>query len=124
MVEPPCNIILVVDDEALVVRTVTSVLASARYKVVVADNGLTGWEAFQTVADQVCLVLADVVMPVSGGIEMAEKILNVRPDLKVLLMTGYTDEVVEPKNLRKLPLIRKPFLPDDLLRRIESVLAD
>jgi two-component system cell cycle sensor histidine kinase/response regulator CckA len=120
---PARNIILVVDDEAIVLRMVTTILASAQYRVVVAENGLAGWEAFLKLNDEVCLVLTDVVMPVLSGIEMADKILDATPDVKVLLMTAYTDEVVQPQNCRKLPLIRKPFLPDDLLRKIDELVA-
>jgi len=120
---PARDIILIVDDEPIVLRMVTTILASARYRVVVAENGLAGWEAFLKFDDEVCLVLTDVVMPVLSGIEMAERILGETPDVRVLLMSAYTDEVVQPQNCRKLPLIRKPFLPDDLLRKIEELVT-
>jgi len=117
------NIILVVDDEPIVLRTVTTALASTGYRVVVAENGLAGCEAFLKVRDDVCLVLTDVVMPVLGGIEMADRILGSNPEVKVLLMTAYADEMIQPQNSRSLPLIRKPFLPDDLLRKIDELVG-
>jgi two-component system, cell cycle sensor histidine kinase and response regulator CckA len=123
LASPGRNIILVVDDEAIVLRTVTTILASSPYRAVVAENGLAGWEAFLKFTDEVCLVLTDVVMPVLSGIEMADRILGTNPAVKVLLMTAYTDEAVQPQNRRKLPLIRKPFLPDDLLRKIDEVVV-
>jgi CheY-like chemotaxis protein len=61
------------------------------------------------------------VMPVMSGTEMADKILDLRPDAKVLLMTAYTDDIIRPQNSRNLPIIRKPFLPDDLLRRLREL---
>jgi CheY-like chemotaxis protein len=120
---PARNIILVVDDEPLVLRMVTSALASTHYRVVVAENGVAGCEAFLKVSGDVCLVLTDVVMPVLGGIEMADRILDSSPEAKVLLMSAYSDEVIQPQNSRKLPLIRKPFLPDDLLRKIDELVG-
>jgi CheY-like chemotaxis protein len=117
------NIILVVDDEAIVLRTVTTALAAAEYRVAVAENGLAGWEAFLRLAPEVCLVLTDVVMPVMSGIEMAGQILASTPDAKILLMTGYSDDVIQSRNALQLPLIRKPFLPDDLLRRIHELIG-
>jgi len=118
---PGRDIILVVDDEPLVLRMVTTALASTPYRVMVAENGLAGCEAFLKVSGDVCLVLTDVVMPVLSGIEMADRILGSSPEVKVLLMSAYTDEMIQPQNSRKLPLIRKPFLPDDLLRKIDQL---
>jgi len=118
----PDDIILVVDDELSVLRMVTTVLASTPYRAVVAEDGHSGWETFLRVQDQVRLVLTDVVMPSMSGLELASKIREIRPEVKILLMTGYTDEVVEPESSFDLPLMRKPFLADDLRRRIAEML--
>ena len=114
-------VVLVVDDELSVMRTVTSTLAGAGYDVLTAQDGKSGLDLFDSHADKICLVLADIAMPVMGGICMAEAILERRPDTRILLMTGYNDTVVGSGTL-KLPLLRKPFLPVDLVRKVKAVL--
>jgi two-component SAPR family response regulator len=54
---------------------------------------------------------------------MAERIQVMRPDVKILLMTGYSDSVVQSSGGNKFPVIRKPFLPEDLMRTIRSLLV-
>jgi two-component system cell cycle sensor histidine kinase/response regulator CckA len=115
--------ILVVDDEASVMRVVTSTLAGAGFRVLTAQDGQAGLELFAKHADEIRMVLADIAMPVMGGIRMSEEILKLRPDARILLMTGYNDTVIG-KTALKLPLIRKPFLPPDLLRKIKSLLEN
>jgi CheY-like chemotaxis protein len=115
--------VLVVEDEPSVMRTVTSSLAGAGFDVLAAQDGKSGLEMFDSNADKISLVLADIAMPVMGGLRMAEAILERRPDTRILLMTGYNDTVVGASAL-KLPLIRKPFLPVDLIRKVKAVLGD
>jgi two-component system, cell cycle sensor histidine kinase and response regulator CckA len=124
MTDPePKPIVLVIDDDTLVMRSVTSALGAAGYRVLAAQDGQTGLALFAEHADEICLVLTDIAMPVMGGLRMAEEILNRRPGTKILLMTGYNDIVIESNSL-KLPLIRKPFLPADLIRKIKAVLGN
>jgi DNA-binding response OmpR family regulator len=114
-------VILVVEDEPSVMRTVTSTLASGGFDVLAAQDGQSGLELFDSHTDQIRLVLADIAMPVMGGIRMAEEILDRRPGTPILLMTGYSDTLVGIGKL-ELPLIRKPFLPADLIRKVKAVL--
>jgi CheY-like chemotaxis protein len=116
-------IILVVDDEATVMRVVTSTLAGEGFRVLTAQDGKAGLELFDVHAAEIKLVLADIAMPVMGGIRMSEEILERRPGTRILLMTGYNDKIVGATAL-KLPLIRKPFLPPDLIRKVKEVLAN
>jgi DNA-binding NtrC family response regulator len=115
-------LILVVDDEPTVLRSVTTALAMDGFRVMVAENGVAGLEAFMIAPDDVILVLTDIVMPAMNGLEMAEKIRAIRPHARILLMTGYSDAVLLTLSEPSLPLIRKPFLPDDLLRAVHRVL--
>ena len=61
---PQCRLILVVDDDPTMLRTVTLTLARAGFRVMVAENGATGLDTFLTAPDEIDLVLTDVVMPV------------------------------------------------------------
>ena len=116
------NIILIVDDEPIILRMATAALASAGFRVQVAENGLAGLECFLSAADEICLVLADIVMPIMGGVEMAEKIVHYRPDVGILLITGYTSRVVGEDTAYRFPVIHKPFLAEDLIRKVQGLL--
>jgi DNA-binding NtrC family response regulator len=115
-------LILVVDDEPSVVRAITATLATVGYRVIVAENGAAGLEAFLSHPDEIDLVLADVVMPIMDGVTMAQAIRRVRPEARVLLITAYSDAVVSTLNEANFPLIRKPFLPEDLVRAVSAIL--
>jgi CheY-like chemotaxis protein len=86
-------LILVVDDEPSVVRAITATLATVGYRVIVAENGAAGLEAFQSHADEIDLVLADVVMPIMDGATMAQAIRRVRSEARVLLITASEEQL-------------------------------
>ena len=117
----PRNIVLCVDDEPIILRLCTTTVAEAGFRAAVAENGAAGLDAFVQLGDQVCLALVDVVMPGSiDGIELARRIREIDPTVKVLLMSGYSDQVVKRD---ALPLIRKPFLPSELINQIRLALG-
>jgi len=111
---PDKTIVLVVDDEATILRSASAALAGIGLRVIVAENGHAGWEAFTKFQDEICLVLADIVMPVMNGLELAERIREMRPEMKLLLMSGYSDKALEIEGRLNFAFIRKPFLPADL----------
>jgi two-component system cell cycle sensor histidine kinase/response regulator CckA len=115
-------VVLVVDDEQPILRTVTMTLAMTGFTAVVAENGAAGLDSYIGLKDQICLVIADVIMPVMTGTEMVTEILKIDPEMKILLMSGYSDSVIEMDSRKRFPFIRKPFLPDDLTRKIKETL--
>ena len=119
-VRPTGQLILAVDDEPFVLRAVTTALAVEGLGVIVAENGAAGLEAFLRAPEQFDLVLADVVMPLMTGLDMAKRIKAIRPELPIVLMTAYSDAVIETLGDIRLPLIRKPFLPDELVRAVRA----
>jgi two-component system cell cycle sensor histidine kinase/response regulator CckA len=119
-VTPTGKLILVVDDEPSVVRSVTTALAMAGFLVMVAENGPAGLDAFARSPKEIDLVLTDLLMPFMNGLEMAARIKELREDVPILVMTAYSDAVVRTLPNMKFPLIRKPFLPDDLIRAIRA----
>jgi DNA-binding NtrC family response regulator len=121
--DPNGKLILVVDDERSALRAVTSTLALAGFRAIVAENGAKGLEAFFADADEIALVLTDIVMPVMDGITMADRIKKARPDARILLMTAYSDGMIGLTGETDFPLIRKPFLQDDLVRAINAQLG-
>ena len=122
--EMPRNVILCVDDEPIVLRACTIAVSKAGFRAAVAENGAAGLEAFIQLKDDICLVLSDIIMPAVNGIDMAESILQVAPNTKILLMSGYSNEVIEHQGRNRFPFIRKPFIYSTLIEEIQSVCRD
>ena len=118
----PKDIVLCVDDEPIVLRSCSVAIAHAGLRCVVAENGAAGLEAFMQLKDEICLVLSDIIMPAVGGIEMAESILQIDPQARILLMSGYSDSVIELQGRNRFPFIRKPFIHGMLIEKIRSVM--
>lgn len=101
----------------------TVAVSTVGFRAAVAENGVAGLECYAAMRDEVCLVLSDILMPISTGVEMVEKILEMDPKMKVLLMSGYSDHDLVREAQKKYPFLRKPFLPDELIRRIRMILG-
>jgi len=113
--------ILLVEDEDEVRRLVRDVLSRQGYTVIEAsdpDGALRLSEEFQRPID---LLLSDVVMPQMSGPELARRLAPRRPKMKVLFMSGYTDDPALGEGGRN-PLLRKPFAPQDLAHRLRQTL--
>jgi two-component system, cell cycle sensor histidine kinase and response regulator CckA len=119
----PKDIILVVDDEPIVLRSCSIAVAQGGFRPVVAENGAAGLEAYLSLRDEICLVLADIVMPAANGIEMANSILQIDPAAKILLMSGYSDDVIELQGRKLFPFIRKPFIYSVLVEKIRTIVS-
>ena len=116
--------VLVVEDEEAVREAVCLMLRSLGYKVLEANNAE---EAMRICSQPDCgveLVLTDVVMPDIGGRELAEKLLQMRPGLKVIYMSGYTNGAAAQHGIdwERVPLLMKPFTQEALARKIREVL--
>ncbi|MBI3204147.1 MAG: PAS domain S-box protein [Myxococcales bacterium] len=117
--------ILLAEDEAGVRGLLERVLRGAGYTVLAAENGRAALERARDHAGDIDLLLTDVVMPVMGGPELVAALLPVRPDLRVLYMSGYAENVIAHQGV--LPpgvvLIEKPLRPNDVLRRVAAMLV-
>ena len=110
------------EDEPLVVRVVTMGLSVAGFRAAVAENGAVALEIYRELREEICIVLADVLMPAVTGVQLADRIREVDPEMPILLMTGYSDHELVNEAQKRYPVLRKPFLHADLIRRIRSVL--
>ena len=90
--QPRKRVVLLVDDDAAVRTVARRCLQTAGYDVVEAGDGLRAWTQFQRQPNGFDVLLADVVMPRMPGTEVAVRVHDVRPELPVVLMTGYTPE--------------------------------
>jgi len=111
--------ILVVDDEALTLRTIGRALQTEGYEVTVASSGEDAVQAFT--ADHTDLALVDVVLPGIDGIEVLRQIRKINPGTVVLMMSAYhmVDRAVESMKLGAYDYLIKPFHITDLLNTIQ-----
>ena len=116
--------ILVVDDDNAVCQFASRVLQRAGYEVVCASSPGEALLIAEQQGDRLDLLLADVVMPHMNGRELARRIGQARPHIKVVYMSGYTDDVLLGNALgeSELRLVRKPFKADALVRAISAEL--
>jgi CheY-like chemotaxis protein len=113
--------ILLVDDNASARKSMHRVLRYAGYSVLAAPNGKRALAVFASHSRQVDLLIADGLMPGMGGLELVEKLRHQRPDLKVLLISGYQDAPAKHPPGAPVALIRKPFAGAALIARIREV---
>ncbi|HBB88277.1 MAG TPA: hypothetical protein DC047_11735 [Blastocatellia bacterium] len=116
--------ILLVEDEDLVRDLAVEILEEFGYVVITAANGEEGLRICKEFAGGIDLLISDVVMPRMSGRELAQHISVLRPETKVLFMSGYTDDAIVRHGILEedMAFIQKPFLPDALARKAREVL--
>jgi DNA-binding NtrC family response regulator len=120
----PKDLVLCVDDEPTLLRACTAAVQRVGFRAEAAENGAAGLQLFLERRDEVCLVVSDIIMPMMNGVDMAERILQVEPQVKIVLMSAYSDRVIGPLvRRRQFPLIRKPFNYAKLIEEIRSIVG-
>jgi CheY-like chemotaxis protein len=116
--------ILVAEDEAALNSIVRRALESAGYKVLVAANGKEALQVSLQYLDEIHLLLTDVVMPKLCGRTLGEELIKTRPMLRVIFMSGYTDETIVHHGVLDAGthFLVKPFTTVDLTRKVREVL--
>jgi two-component system cell cycle sensor histidine kinase/response regulator CckA len=116
--------ILLVEDEPAVRGLVHETLRLQGYTVLTARHGIEALLASAKCVGPIHLLLTDVVMPQMSGPEVAEKMLTVRPDIKVLYMSGYPDHPVFDQDgvIHQTGFLQKPFSPPVLVQKVREVL--
>ena len=113
--------ILVIEDDGAVRRLTTRALQRAGYTVLLARTADAAREVYEANASSIDMVFCDVVLPGGSGLELIEAFRADRPDLPVLLTTGYTEHSALAA-AGDLPLLWKPYSPVTLTRRIREAL--
>jgi PAS domain S-box-containing protein len=118
--------ILLVEDEETVRALARKILERKGYTVLDARHGKDALLTFQRHHGAIHLLLTDMVMPEMGGRELAERLKKTRADLRVVYMSGYTDDAVARHGLAApgAAFLQKPFTADGLARAIRSVLDE
>ncbi|HXI44609.1 MAG TPA: PAS domain-containing protein [Bryobacteraceae bacterium] len=116
--------ILLVEDELGVRQLVHEMLRRLGYTIYEASNGADAVRIFAQHQNAIDLLLTDVIMPQMSGRELAERLKAVRPTLKVLYISGYTDDMLAHHGVLEsnVYLLQKPFAPDDLAKKLREVL--
>jgi len=113
--------LLLVEDEDAVRRSLAEELQQRGYRVLQANNGQQALLCCREFQGEIKLVITDLVMPVMGGRELAERLKRIRPETLVLFISGYSDEAdALPEGL----LFRKPFTGRRLGERVRDLLAE
>ena len=118
--------VLLVEDDATVRSLVQRVLQSLGYNLLEAEGGQEALQIAAGYDDFIHLLLTDVVMPDINGKKLAEELLQTRPDLKVLFMSGYTDNAIAHHGVLDpgTAFVQKPFSPTVIAHRIREVLDE
>lgn len=115
--------ILVVEDEVMLLMVVAETLRDAGFTVLEASNGTTALQALKE-HPEIGLMISDIKMPGMNGYEVAQEGLTLRPDLKVVLMTGYTQDPMPARFVEaNVQVLYKPFNFDLLPELAKGILG-
>ncbi|MBW2062669.1 MAG: response regulator, partial [Deltaproteobacteria bacterium] len=117
--------VLFVDDEEALVDTGTQLLERLGYKVTAKTSSLEALEVFKAEPEGFDLVITDQTMPQMTGEKLAQELLSIRPDIPVILCTGFSERLTAEKikEMGVRALIMKPVVINQLARIIRQVLA-
>ena len=115
--------ILLVEDEPAFRDLLTEGLQAAGFQVLVGENGIDALHMADQFSERIQLLLTDVIMPQMNGPELAKYIKDLHPEVRVLYMSGYTDDKLQSiSSDTDVALLQKPFYLHDLLRKIQQLL--
>jgi PAS domain S-box-containing protein len=117
--------VLLVEDDKAVRHMAQEILQLNGYKVLDASNGKEAIRVTEEYSGDIDLMISDVVMPQIGGRELAETLSLTRPRMRVLYMSGYTDDAIVHHGVLDglAAFLEKPFTPDALALKVREVLA-
>ena len=118
--------VLLVEDEEDVRTFTRHLLTSFGYRVLDAHDGVDAIRVSEAHPEPIPLLVSDVIMPRMGGRQLAENLKRERPDLKVLFISGYTDDAVVRHGVLQadVAFLQKPFTPTALASKVREVLEN
>ena len=121
---PPYLTALVVDDERISRHVASRMLRELGLRVLEADGAEEALDVFRIAQHPIDLVLLDVVMPDTDGVELAEQILAHRPGQRIIFMSAHSAEVLAEHGLQELEVIflAKPYTMDELRAKVDEAM--
>ena len=117
------EVVLLAEDEPAVRDLTRRILENMGYQVLAAVNGVDALDVASRFGGRIDLLLTDIVMPQMSGTDLARRLAAIRPELRVLYMSGYSDEALAPHvNGAEIALRQKPFAPEVLALRVRQAL--
>jgi len=118
--------ILVVEDNDQVLDMIVKILDRYGYRTLPARDGAEAVRVARDFEGEIHLLLTDVIMPGLSGKEVAERLRSERPDMKVLFMSGYTENIIMQKGILSgdIHYIQKPFSFEGLVRKVREAIDD
>jgi len=125
-IQPASGTILLVEDEPAVRRATAEFLRQSGFKTLEAKDGCAALSVLQAQAAPIRVVVTDVVMPNLGGGQLAEEIVRISPETKILFVSGYAEKTVLDRGLFDLErnFLQKPYTLKQLSQKIQQLLAD
>jgi len=118
------GVILVVDDDANVLNLARAILERYGYTVLIAENGKAALQVFRDNAEKITAVLMDLTMPVMGGGEAFQLMNQIRPEIPIIISSGYGEAQVREQFTEALAgVIQKPYTVAELGKKIEAILT-
>jgi PAS domain S-box-containing protein len=116
--------ILLVEDEKALGLVAKRALVAAGYKVLTAEDGIEAEKISAECVESIDLLLTDVIMPNRGGLALAQALTKTRPAMKILYMSGYTDDPIIYKGVlvAEMNFLAKPFSTNELTQKVRQVL--
>ena len=116
--------ILVVEDDKMLRKMVVRMLHDNGYTVLEAQNGVEAFEIVKNDNNCINLVITDLIMPYMGGKELYKQINKIKPDLKILIMSGYTNNNIDVQNIPgpEFKFLQKPFSSISLAEKVRNLL--
>ena len=126
--QPPARrteTVLIVEDEEIVRELVCEVLSEHGYDVLCAPNGAEAMRMNAEHRGRIALLITDVVMPQMGGLELSRRLTALRPDLKVLYVSGYSEDDMNEQGVLSpdVEFLEKPFTPQAITRKVREILT-
>jgi len=114
--------ILLVDDEEEVLNFTKDILETHGYKVLTANNPLAAIDIFKKLPTDIHLIITDIMMPLMKGTELIQALRTIRPDVKIIAISGYSEETINKERMMIDEFVKKPFEVYYLLSTVRKVL--
>lgn len=114
--------ILLVEDDPDVCEFASLAISHFGFKVLTAQSGVEALALCESYPEGIDLLVSDVIMPLMNGPDLAERVRRARPGIRVLFLSGYTDDVLGKRGLEAHAFLQKPFSSEALARKIRDVI--